>query len=146
MSYWDTSALAKLYVREPDSPSFRLHAAQAGVAPVTAEMTPLEMRRVAFRKELTGGLQPGTAETTVAKVDADVAAGSIEIVEQSQAVVRDLDQVMAACYRRHPPLPVRTLDALHLASARVAGETEILATDKRLREAALFLGFTLFPA
>jgi predicted nucleic acid-binding protein len=146
VSYWDTSALAKLYVSETDSTSFRSHAAQAGVAPVTAEVTPLEMRRVAFRKELAGGLQPGTAETTVAKVDADAAAGSIEIVEQNQAVVRELDRVMAACYRRNPPLPVRTLDALHLASARVAGENEIVATDTRLRAAALVLGFTLFPA
>ena len=33
-----------------------------------------------------------------------------------------------------------------LEMRRVAGETEIAATDKRLRETALFLGFTLFPA
>ena len=45
-----------------------------------------------------------------------------------------------------PPILLRTLDALHLASARVAGETEIVATDKRLREAAKLLGFALFPA
>jgi len=146
VSYWDTSGLAKLYVWEPDSLGFRQHAAQIGVPPVTAEVTPLEMRRVAFRKELAGGLQPGTAETTVAKVDADVSMGSVQIVEQSRAVVRELDQVVAACYRRNPALPLRTLDALHLASARVAHETEVVATDGRLREAALFLGFTLFPA
>ena len=55
------------------------------------------------------------------------------------------DKVMAACYRQTPTLPLRTLDALHLASARVAGQTEVVATDKRMREAAKFLGFTLFP-
>jgi predicted nucleic acid-binding protein len=146
VSYWDTSALAKLYVPETDSPSFRLHAAQAGLPPVTAEVTPLEMRRVAFRKEVAGGLQSGAAETTVAQVEADVTAGRIELVEQARAVVRELDQVMAACYRRNPPLLLRTLDALHLASARAAGETDIVATDRRLREAARFLGFGLFPA
>jgi predicted nucleic acid-binding protein len=145
VSYWDTSALAKLYVSEPDSLSFRRHAAQAGMPPVTAEVTSLEMRRVAFRKELAGGLQPGTAQTTVAQVEGDVTAGTLEIVEQTRTVVREFDQLMAACYRRSPPLPLRTLDALHLASARVAGETEIVATDRRLREAALFLGFALFP-
>ena len=53
---------------------------------------------------------------------------------------------MATCYRRRPALPLRTLDALHLASARVAGEVEIVATDAKLREAASILGFTLFPA
>ncbi len=146
MSYWDTSALAKLYVWEPDSLRFRQHVAQVGVPPVTAEVTPLEMRRVAFRKEVAGGLLPGTAESTVAQVNTDVAAGSLKIVEQTPTVLQEFDQLMAACYRRQPPLLLRTLDALHLASARVAGESEIVATDGRLREAALFLGFSLFPA
>ena len=35
---------------------------------------------------------------------------------------------------------------MHLASARVAGETELVATDKRMRDAAKALGFSLFPA
>jgi predicted nucleic acid-binding protein len=131
---------------EPDSLAFRERAAQAGAPPVTAEVTALEMRRVAFRKELTGGLQSGTAETTIAQVDADAPAGRIQVVEQSRAVVRELDEIMAASYRRNPALPLRTLDALHLGSARVAGESEIVATDAPLREAAWFLGFSLFPA
>jgi predicted nucleic acid-binding protein len=44
-----------------------------------------------------------------------------------------------------PAIFIRTNDAIHLAAARGAGETEIVATDKRLREAALALGFTVFP-
>jgi predicted nucleic acid-binding protein len=44
-----------------------------------------------------------------------------------------------------PPLFVRTLDAIHLASAMIAGEKEFVATDKRLRDAALFLGLKVFP-
>jgi uncharacterized protein len=146
MSYWDTSALAKLYVSEPDSLVFRSHAAAVGLPPVTAEITILELRRVAFGKEAARLLQPGAAEATLADVDADMDAGSIEVVEQSRAVKKEFDQVMAACYRRTPSLPLRTLDALHVASARVAGQTELVATDKRLREAAKSLGFTLFPA
>ena len=57
----------------------------------------------------------------------------------------EFNAVMAACYRRTPTLPIRTFDALHLASARVSGETEIVATDNRLRDAAKLLGFSLFP-
>ena len=41
---------------------------------------------------------------------------------------------MAQCYRHAPPVPIRTLDAVHLATARVAGETELVATDRRMRE------------
>lgn len=53
--------------------------------------------------------------------------------------------MLGQCYQQTPPIPLRTLDALHLATARVAGETEIVATDKRMRDAAKLLGFTLFP-
>jgi predicted nucleic acid-binding protein len=40
---------------------------------------------------------------------------------------------------------LRTLDAVHLSTAVVAGELEIVATDKRLREAALSLGIAVYP-
>jgi hypothetical protein len=34
---------------------------------------------------------------------------------------------------------------LHLAAASWCGETEVVATDKRLRDAAQLLGFAVFP-
>jgi predicted nucleic acid-binding protein len=53
--------------------------------------------------------------------------------------------VLTLCYQQNPGIPLRTLDALHLASARVAAETELVTTDKRLRDAAKALSFSLFP-
>lgn len=73
-------------------------------------------------------------------------AGEIRVVELDSRVEVEFNAIMSACYRHAPPLPIRTFDALHLASAHVAGETEIVATDKRLRDAARLLGFSLFPA
>jgi predicted nucleic acid-binding protein len=146
MSYWDTSALAKLYVAEPDSALFEQKSAMERKAPVTARVTLFEMRRVAFRKEVDGFIRPPFAEMILQKLAAHVQTGSVRIVETDFTVTAEFDRIMAGCYRRNPPLALRTLDALHLASARVAGETEIVATDRRLREAVLFLGFTLFPA
>jgi len=52
---------------------------------------------------------------------------------------------MVACYRHTPPLPIRTLDALHLASVRTDHQTELVATDKRMRDAAKLLGLSVFP-
>ena len=63
----------------------------------------------------------------------------------TSALVKLYAQVLDLCYRQQPPIPLRTLDALHLASARAAGETELVATDKRMRDAAKLLGFALFP-
>ena len=48
MSYWDTSALAKLYLPEPDSADFAQKAASDALM-ATARLTLYEMRRVAFR-------------------------------------------------------------------------------------------------
>jgi predicted nucleic acid-binding protein len=67
------------------------------------------------------------------------------LVELGADVEREYGQVLNLCYQRDPPIPVRTLDALHLASVRAATLTELVATDKRMRDAAKFLGFSLFP-
>jgi len=144
MSYWDTSTLGKLYVPEPDSTDFEKKAASEPVI-LTARLALYEMRRVAFRKESAGLIPAGTAEAVLAQVDHDITVGEIRIIELDSRVETEFNTLMAACYRRTPPLPIRTLDALHLASAHVAAETEIVVTDKRLRDAAKLLGFSLFP-
>jgi len=75
----------------------------------------------------------------------DLGAGEWRLIEAGGQVEAEFNRIADTCHGRTPPLFVRTFDAIHLASARVAGETEIVATDKRLREAAGFFGFTLFP-
>jgi predicted nucleic acid-binding protein len=145
MSYWDTSALSKLYLPEPDSPDFLGKAAHEPVI-VTAKVALFEMRRVAFRKESEGLLHARTAEAVLNQLNLDIAAGEIRIVEMDARAEAALDAIMATCYRRTPPLPLRTLDAIHLTAAHVAGEIEMVATDKRLREAAKVMGLSLFPA
>lgn len=145
MSYWDTSTLGKLYVPEPDSVDFEKKAAGEPII-LAARLALYEMRRVAFRKESEGLIPPGSAEAVLAQVNQDITAGEIRIVDLDSRVEAEFNVLMATCYRRTPPLPIRTFDAVHLASARVSGETEIVATDKRLRDAAKLLGFSIFPA
>jgi len=145
MSYWDTSTLGKLYLPEPDSANFAQKAA-TDPAIATTRVALYEMRRVAFRKESEGFIQAGTAESVLAQVNQDIAAGHIRIVELDARVEAEFNGIMAICYRQTPPLLIRTLDALHLASARADNQTELVATDKRMRAAAKFLGLSLFPA
>lgn len=145
MSYWDTSALAKLYTAEVDSPDFEAKAAESNATLTTARVTVWEFRRVALRKEVAGAIQANGAETVWRELDTDIASGWLGIVEPTGQLALEFDRVMTTCYRHAPPVPVRTMDALHLAAARVAGETEMVATDKKLREAAVLLGFKLFP-
>ena len=145
MSYWDTSALSKLYLPEADSLAFAQKAGSAAVI-VTAKLALHEMRRVAFRKEIAGLIPANTAEMVLNQVDRDIAAGQIRVVDMNTQTEAEFSAIMARCYRSAPPIPIRTFDAIHLATARVAGETEFVATDKRLRDAAKLHGFALFPA
>jgi predicted nucleic acid-binding protein len=145
MSYWDTSALSKLYLAEPDSVDFVQKAASDPVI-VTSRLALYEMRRVAFRKESDGFIQAGTAESVLTQVSQDIAAGQIRIVEIDARVEAEFNVIMATCYRHAPPVAIRTFDALHLASSRSDGQIQLVATDKRVRDAAKLLGFSLFPA
>jgi uncharacterized protein len=145
MSYWDTSALVKLYANEPDSALFENRALNVSDRPVTSRVALYEARATFQRKETEGILQPGCAQQLYSQLIQDVAAGELRLVELASDVEREYGQVLGSCYQQIPPIPLRTLDALHLASARVAGETELVATDTRLRAAATLLGFSLFP-
>ena len=144
MSYWDTSTLSQLYLPEAGSPAFARKAASTTVI-VTAKLALYEMRRVAFRKESEGLIPANTAEAVLSQVDRDIVAGQIRVVEMDLQTEAEFNTIMARCYRHAPPIAIRTFDAIHLATARVAGETEVVATDKRMREAAKLLGFSLFP-
>src|SRR5438552_9605443 len=146
MSYWDTSTLVKLYAQEQDSSAFEAKAAAQTSALITSKIALYEARATFRRKEAEGILPAGTAQTTYNELLQDVAANDVRLIDLDATVEQDYGQVLNLCYQQTPSLPLRTLDALHLASARASGETEIVATDKRLRDAAKLLGFTLFPA
>jgi len=145
MSYWDTSALVKLYAREQDSMAFVSHAMNAPSKPVTSRIALYEAQATFQRKEAEGILPAGLAEELYGRLPTDVNRGERHLVELGIDVELEYGRVLNVCYGRRPPLFIRTLDAVHLASARVAGETEIVATDNRMREAAELLGFSLFP-
>jgi len=144
MAYWDTSCLIKLYAAEADSIDFQAHV-YGDPAVVTSEIARLELCAALHRKEAAGGLQPGGARRELAAYDADVAAGLIAVNGISPAIVEHFEVIIERCHQQSPPLLLRTLDAIHLATAAVSGESQIVATDKRLRDAALLLGFTVYP-
>ena len=144
MSYWDTSALGKLYVPEADSPNFEQKAAGEAVI-VTTRLALYEMCRVAFRKEVEGSIPPKAAESILSQLQQDLAAGELRIIDIDSRIEAEFNAIMTTCYRNAPPLLIRTFDAIHLASARVSGETEMVTTDIRLRDGAKLLGLAVFP-
>ena len=145
MSYWDTSTLVKLYAQEPDSTVFENYLVSLPGPLTTSRIALYEARATFRRKESEGILQVGAAQTLDLELLQDVAAADLQLIELDADVEQEYGRVLDLCYQQTPPLLLRTFDALHLASARVAGEIEVVATDKRLRDAARLLGFSLFP-
>jgi predicted nucleic acid-binding protein len=131
--YVDSSALLKLYFDEPDS---ALAEALLTADPtwVTARHTFVEVRRSLARA--LGGRELGLARD---QFDADWASTNVvEITEEVCRLAGEIAEVTGA----------RTLDALHLAAARVAGGGALaMATfDLRQAQVARSLGCTVLGA
>jgi predicted nucleic acid-binding protein len=120
--YLDTSAIAKLAVAEPESQA--LAAALEGArARVTSRVGFVEFRRLAHRSRV-------SATRTAAVLNALVA---VELDEQVERIATTLD------------VRLRTLDAVHLASALALGDelTSFVCYDARLSDAARAAGLAV---
>lgn len=123
MIYLDSSALMKLVRQEDETEALRSWLEVRPEQPaVTSELGRVEVLRAARR--LGGQVM----------VEARAIVGDLDLVPLDRAV-QDV-----ACELGEPPL--RTLDALHLASALLLGDelTAFVAYDQRLAEAAMAAG------
>ena len=120
VAYVDASALVKLVVDEPETPSmFRWYVESERLA--TSTIGIIETRRAANRR----GHDPAQLESVFRSL-----------------VILQVDDIVAAGAARISPVKLRTLDAIHLATAMAMG-TEIgafVTYDDRLAEAARSVG------
>ena len=143
MSYWDSSALVKLYVNEADSAQFDALALPGPV--VTGTLALHEARTVFRRLEAEGMLPHGQGTALFAQLTGDVAAGKIQVQTETDAVRGKFGEVLEACFSQTPSVFIRTNDALHIASALVAGEKEFVTADARQRAAAVLMRLAVLP-
>lgn len=121
MIYADTSALAKLVIAEAETPALRDWISRQDARLVTNSLGVVELRRLAAR---------------VSQQALDTATrllGRIDRVSLTPAALTLAGQV--------PPPEVRTLDALHIASAAELLELQaVLTYDRRMAETATAYG------
>ena len=141
--YLDTSALLKLLVDEPGSVGVRAVAKKATVL-LCSRMGHTEAAVSLSRMVHLGHLAAADLPRLLGNLD-DFWDQSIQEIPLSETV---LEQARNLAQR----FPLRTYDAIHLASAREArlmlrsvfeGEIRFLAFDKALLDAARALGFTI---
>jgi len=145
MRYWDTSVLLKLFVEEHDSALFTALVEESGAVIHTSELSRLELLRALWSKRLEGAIRRGAEERLMHRFESEVEKRRIILVPVTADVRREFEAVVRVCYNCRPPIRVRTLDALHLASALAARTREISCTDARMRQAAGALQLNIHP-
>jgi len=121
VAYVDASALAKLLVAEEDSPAMERWYVESDRA-VTNRVGVIETRRAVARRS--SPLQGDLVDQTLA---------SVEIVELDPAISQRAATI--------GPSSLRTLDAIHIATALEVGPIDAFVTyDDRLAEAARVVG------
>ena len=132
--YVDTSVLVKLFVREPDSELYgQLLDGQAICSSVLAYT---EVYSALLAKERAGGLSKQWRQKAWAAFDRNVMDEIIEIVPMGPAIFNRANRILEKC---HPKVPLRTLDALHLATADQMQDWPLVTHDTRMRSAAKIL-------
>ena len=145
MRYWDTSVLLKLFVEENDSAFFTGLIEEAGAVIHTSELSRLELLRAFWGKRMEGAIRRGAEERLMHRFESEVEKKRIILVPIGAEIRRQFEVVLKVCYTRQRPIVVRTLDALHLASALALKATQIVCNDMRMRAAADALQMDVYP-
>ena len=136
--YLDTSVVVKLYTRESDS--VLCEEIVAGHKLVSSELLYAELWSALLAKERAGVLKPELRLEIWETFESHVLDDVIELMKLDGLIVRDAAEIMA---KVHPRVPLRTLDAIHLATYSTIQSGPIFSADKRMVDAARLLGFSL---
>ena len=145
MSYWDTSAIVKLYVSEPDSPYFLGLLVSTTEQLMSSAILMTELPCALYRKERAGDLKRGAARKVYRRFAADAESGRFLTIPYGRDIADEAQNLVRMASEQPRPLRVRSLDFIHVCSALVSGEKTMVATEKRLRKVAVLAGLTVLP-
>ena len=134
--YFDAALVAKFYVNEPGRESVRRLAAQAGVV-VTSGMAVAEVSAAFHRKFREGAVAPAVFKALQGQFSNDVELGLWKLVGPTEDL---LLQVQALFTRLDRSVFLRSLDAVHLVTARAERFTRIYSNDRHLLRACKSIG------
>ncbi len=137
--YAESSAVVAWLLSEPSAESVQSELSSAALV-IASDLTLVECDRVLFRAALAGVLTEVEAAERRATLNRAVAHWVVFRVDA---------EVVERARRPFPVEPIRTLDALHLSTALVAGslvpELHLLSLDRRVRENGAAMGFEIVP-
>ena len=138
--YLDSCIIVKLLVAEPDSEFFI--SSLEGKVLLTSELALTEIFSALLSRERAGKIAASDRRRAWREFEARIEAKEIRIEKMNSIVLHKATHLLERC---HPKVPLRTLDAIHLATADLCHDFPLATTDGRLREAAQLMGFSIFP-
>ena len=136
--YLDTAILVKLVVREPDT-AFYVRLVNGQVV-WSSQIALTECFSALLRKEREGAISAAHRRAAWRQIESDVAADRLALVAVTDTI---LVRANAMLERVHGAVALRSLDAIHLASADDCRSWPLCSNDARLRAAAALLAMPL---
>jgi predicted nucleic acid-binding protein len=138
--YWDTSCVIKLYCRESDSNRYLDEVAAATEPLKSSTLLEAELYYAFQQKCLRRETDGATPDDLFEKFLSDVRCGRIQLFPLGADVIDESRNVARICFASQPVVSLRTLDGLHLATARLLNCGRIFTTDDRMTSAAKVVG------
>lgn len=138
--YLDSCIIVKLVSREPDSEAY--HGIVAGQPVVTSELAVAEVRSALLSKERAGRISRQDRLTGWRLFQEKVRDQEFHLLPLNRQVIERAGAVIEQC---HPGVPLRTLDAIHVATAELHGGEQMCSSDQRVCAAADVIGLSLVP-
>jgi predicted nucleic acid-binding protein len=129
--YLDTSVVVKLLVREPDSDFYQ--DALQGQLIASSELAVTEVWSALLSKERLGAIDDRQRRRAWQVFLDQVSSKQLWLYAMDSVQLRKANLIMEQC---HPGVPLRTLDALHLAACDLHQDFPICTADGRMRDAA----------
>lgn len=138
--YLDTGILVKLLTPELETAFFEREL--QGHPLTTSELAVVEVKTALCGKERAGFITARLRERAEAKFTAMIADEILQLLVLNQRTLRKATQIVQHC---QPTVPLRALDALHLAACDLAQEFPLCTTDARMHAAAQLITAPVFP-
>lgn len=138
--YLDSCVIVKLVCHEPDSEAY--HRVVIGQFLITSELAVAEVRSALLTKERAGRISRRDRLTGWYLFLEKVRDQELLLLPLDRRVIERAGAVIEQC---HPQTPLRTLDAIHVATAELQGGEQMCSSDQRVRSASELIGLSLIP-
>jgi len=137
--YWDTSTLLKLYCHEEDSLAYASRI-RLNSPIITSSLTKTELYFALGQKVLRNETFGQGVDELFQPFLHDVEKGRIKLISIGDDIHRQSHQVARICFEQDPPVFLRSLDGIDLATALRANCKTVRTTDLRMQAAMPLLG------